>query len=112
MVRTLVAVGIEIDASMLAARVFGMPLRMVTWSVASSSTMPIDEVTGACAGIGVGFASTRVVFATRTGLGSPAAAAGAAATGAAAGVGVLTAGAAAAAGAALADPAREAKWAA
>ncbi|CAB4639520.1 unannotated protein [freshwater metagenome] len=66
--RTLVAVGIWIDWSMLVARVLAIPLRAVIWSCASSSddsgTIAIDSVIGACAGIGAGFASTRVVFAT------------------------------------------------
>ena len=66
--RTLVAVGIWIDRSMLVARVLAIPFSAVTWSLASSSeasgTIAIDSVIGACAGIGAGLASTRVVFAT------------------------------------------------
>ena len=59
MVRTLVAVGTERLASMLAARAFGMPFSAVTvfWSVVSDGR----EVPGAWAGIGVAVGAVDVV---------------------------------------------------
>src|SRR6478736_4383636 len=62
-VRTLVAVGTEIDSSMLAARVFGMPRRTVTWSSTASAAAD-GWAFGACAGIGCGAAGRAVVRAT------------------------------------------------
>ena len=50
---TLVAVGIDRDASIFAASVLAIPLRMLTWSSACSSVCGA-ETTGAWAGIGVG----------------------------------------------------------
>jgi hypothetical protein len=50
-VRTLVAVGTLMEASMFAARALGMPLRMVTESSVSRSTLG-TLAAGACAGMG------------------------------------------------------------
>src|SRR5689334_15460524 len=63
MVRTLVAVGTVSDSSMLAARVFGMPLRTVTLSSADASAED-GSVFGAWAGTGCGAAGRAVVRAT------------------------------------------------
>ena len=77
---------------MLVARALPMPFRKSTrFSVGSSLSlmMLIEEVAGACAGIGCGFGSTRVVLATSgaSDVGAAAVCAGAAAAvGAVAGV--------------------------
>lgn len=69
MVLTDVAVGTSIEASILVASDLDIPLRIVTWSCScsaeSASIVFIRLVIGAWAGIGCGFASIRVVFATR-----------------------------------------------
>ena len=64
--RTLVAVGMLNEESMLAAKVLAMPFSTVTWSSALSfsPTTSMVPVTGACAGIGCGFGSILVVLAT------------------------------------------------
>src|SRR6476620_6397471 len=64
MVRTLVAVGIVSDSSMLAARVLGMPRRTVTTSSSAAWSAADGATLGACAGIGCGAAGRAVVRAT------------------------------------------------
>src|SRR5689334_11771150 len=88
-VRTLVAVGIVSDSSMLAASVFGRPRRTVTVSSSVAPSAADGATLGAWAGIGCGDAGRAVVRATGcapmtgmgavTGRGSLAAGAGAAA---------------------------------
>src|SRR5688572_12909118 len=63
-VRTLVAVGIVSDSSMLAASVFGRPRRTVTLSCSVGSSAADGAAGGACAGIGCGEAGRAVVRAT------------------------------------------------
>src|SRR5690606_4354917 len=90
MVRTLVAVGIDVLWSMLVASVFAMPLSTVTVSCGSDSAATgIDAVVGACAGIGCGLAGAEVVRAMGV-VGGALSAAGAAAGGVA-GAGSVTA---------------------
>ena len=79
---------------MLVASALPMPFKKSTRSSVGSSVsvmMLIDEVAGACAGIGCGFGSTRVVLATSGASPVGASCAGAAGVGAALGVEVWAA---------------------
>ncbi len=88
--RTLVAVGTVSDSSMFAARVFGMPLSVVTRSSDASAGVAGAATLGAWAGIGWGAAGLAVVRATGwapiTGMGAVTGR-GSVASGAAAGAG-------------------------
>lgn len=63
---TLVAVGTEIEASMLVARVFDIPFRIVTCgcSLISSIVIAEESVDGRSAGTGAVFGASSAVFAT------------------------------------------------